>query len=106
VSTGNAFPLTPPSPHRGEGENVDVFSTAQKPHPLVQTSPRIIKVAVGFEKHSPIFGHRADSHTVCRFLLRRIFFIVWSLLGWPIGRESQEGSRFVCCLTMKSITNS
>jgi hypothetical protein len=39
-------------------------STAQKAQFLVHLEPRIIKAAVGIEKHSPLFGHFASSHTV------------------------------------------
>src|SRR5215813_3796709 len=38
-------------------------------------SPMIMNVAVPFEKHSPMFGHDASSHTVCRLCSRRIFLI-------------------------------
>src|SRR3990172_10692596 len=59
------------------------LSTLQKPHDLVHISPSIMNVAVGFEKHSPIFGHLADSQTVCRFLCLRTFLTSCSLLGCP-----------------------
>src|SRR5215210_4836584 len=39
----------------------------QKPHERVQTSPRIISVAVPAAQHSPMFGHLADWQTVCNF---------------------------------------
>jgi len=45
----------------------------QNEQPLVQTSPNIIKVAVLFLKHSPIFGHLAVWHTVCKFLSLKFF---------------------------------
>ena len=35
----------------------------------------IMNVAVPFEKHSPMFGHDASSHTVCRLCARRICLI-------------------------------
>jgi hypothetical protein len=38
--------------------------TEQKPQFLVQLEPRIMKVAVGFEKHCARFGHLASSQTV------------------------------------------
>jgi hypothetical protein len=38
--------------------------TAQNPHARVQTSPRIMKVAVPCPQHSATFGHRASSQTV------------------------------------------
>jgi hypothetical protein len=40
--------------------------TAQNPHARVQTSPRIMNVAVPWCQHSPMFGQRASSQTVCR----------------------------------------
>src|SRR3990170_8139914 len=49
---------------RDGGAGLRFFPTLQKPQFLVHTSPSIRNVAVGFEKHSPIFGHRALSHTV------------------------------------------
>ena len=36
----------------------------------VQTSPRIMNVAVPWFQHSPMFGHCASSQTVCRFSSR------------------------------------
>jgi len=44
--------------------------TAQYPQARVQTSPRIMKVAVPWVQHSPMFGHRASSQTVWRFKSR------------------------------------
>jgi hypothetical protein len=38
--------------------------TAQYPQARVQTSPRIMKVAVPWCQHSPMFGQRASSQTV------------------------------------------
>ena len=35
----------------------------------------IMKVAVPWPKHSPMFGQEASSHTVCSFASRRIFLI-------------------------------
>ena len=40
--------------------------TAQNPQARVQMSPRIMKVAVPWCQHSPMFGQCASSHTVCR----------------------------------------
>ena len=37
---------------------------AQNPQLRVQTSPKIIKVAVRWLQHSPMLGHWALSHTV------------------------------------------
>jgi hypothetical protein len=38
----------------------------QNPQARVQTSPRIMNVAVPWCQHSPMFGQRASSQTVCR----------------------------------------
>ena len=40
--------------------------TLQKPQRLVQTSPRIMKVAVPRSQHSPTLGQLASSQTVWR----------------------------------------
>ncbi|MEC7216616.1 MAG: hypothetical protein VXW44_01920, partial [SAR324 cluster bacterium] len=40
--------------------------TEQNRQPLVQVSPMTMKVAVPLFQHSPMFGHRASSHTVLR----------------------------------------
>src|SRR5678815_2773259 len=48
--------------------------TAQKRHPRVQVSPRTMTVAVPAPQHSPTFGHRASSHTVCRSRRRSVSF--------------------------------
>ena len=45
-------------------------ATAQYEQARVQTSPRIMNVAVPWFQHSPMFGQRASSHTVCRFSSR------------------------------------
>ena len=39
--------------------------TLQNPQRRVQTSPRIMKVAVPRSQHSPTFGQFASSQTVC-----------------------------------------
>src|SRR5947209_12804565 len=41
--------------------------TLQNPQRLVHVSPRIMNVAVPRVQHSPMFGHAASWHTVCRF---------------------------------------
>ena len=46
------------------------WDTAQYEQARVQTSPRIMNVAVPWFQHSPMFGHCASSHTVCRFSSR------------------------------------
>ena len=45
-------------------------SMAQKPQFRVQTLPSTMKVAVPSAQHSPWFGQRASSQTVCRDWLR------------------------------------
>ena len=48
------------------GAGVAAVLTAQKRHPRVHVSPRIMIVAVPVSpfQHSPRFGHMASSHTV------------------------------------------
>src|SRR5438094_3685395 len=55
--------------------------TAQKPQARVQMSPRIMKVAVPCSQHSPMFGQRALSQTVCRSSVRMMRFRSW--WRWP-----------------------
>ena len=50
-------------------------ATSQNGQRRVHTSPKIMKVAVPCEKHSPIFGQDASSHTVCNLCSRRICLI-------------------------------
>src|ERR1700722_1574890 len=45
----------------------------QKPQERVQTSPRIMSVAVPADQHSPMLGHLADWQTVWRFCSRTSF---------------------------------
>ena len=49
--------------------------TSQKGHLRVHKSPNIIKVAVPWLKHSPIFGQDASSQTVFNLLSRNKFLI-------------------------------
>ncbi len=51
------------------------WPTSQNGQRRVQMSPMIMNVAVPLLKHSPMFGHEASSHTVCRRCSRRIFLI-------------------------------
>ena len=62
-----ASPTDSREPHRLERSSRPrpAVVIAQKPHERVQTSPRIMKVAVPRSKHSPMFGQRASSQTVC-----------------------------------------
>ncbi len=50
----------------GSGRHGIPLLTAQKRHPLVHTSPRIINEAVPNAKHSPALGQHAPSQTVCK----------------------------------------
>ena len=45
-------------------------ATSQNGQRRVQTSPRIMKLAVPLLKHSPMLGQEASSHTVCNWLSR------------------------------------
>jgi len=49
--------------------------TSQNGQRRVQMSPMIMNVAVPLPKHSPMFGHEASSHTVCRLCSRRMRLI-------------------------------
>src|SRR5690606_35044205 len=48
------------------------WATSQKLQRRVHTSPRIMKVAVPWPKHSWMFGQLASSHTVTRRFLRSL----------------------------------
>jgi hypothetical protein len=50
-------------------DNGAPFFTAQNPQFRVQTSPKIMNVAVRLAKHMPILGQPALSQTVCNFSL-------------------------------------
>src|SRR5271155_5289045 len=55
------------------------LGTAQKPQRRVQMLPSSMKVAVLWFQHSPMFGHCADSQTVCSPNPRASFFRLWKL---------------------------
>jgi hypothetical protein len=74
--------------------NGSPLKTAQNPQLRVQTFPKIINVAVGFEKHSKILGHLADSQTVCKFLFLNSRFTSW-LLRFLKLFLSQGGNRLL-----------
>ena len=67
--------------------------TAQNLQALVQTSPKIIKVAVPASQHSPILGQSPLVQMVCRLFLRIIPLTSAKLL--PIGKRifNQSGFR-------------
>jgi len=64
---------------------------AQKPQLRVQMSPRIIKVAVFFDQHSPRLGQRALSQTVCSLALRTICSTSRTVCGLGTRLVSQTG---------------
>src|SRR5579864_4397440 len=70
------------------------LGTAQKPQRRVQMSPSNIKVAVRWFQHSPMFGHCADSQTVCRPRPRASFFKLWKFS--PTGALARSHSGFGC----------
>ena len=45
-------------------------ATLQNAQARVQMEPKIITVAWRWDQHSPMLGHAASSHTVCRFFSR------------------------------------
>ena len=69
------------------GGGVRAVLTAQKRQPRVQMSPSSMMVAVPVSpfQHSPMLGHCASSHTVCRFSVRRLS-LRYSYLGGGAGR--------------------
>src|SRR5580704_5901097 len=67
------------------------LGTAQKPQRRVQMSPSNMKVAVLWFQHSPMFGHCADSQTVCSPRPRASFFRLWKLSPTGARAFSHEG---------------
>ncbi len=70
----------------GSGASGRPWATSQNGQRRVQRSPRIMKVAVPFPKHSPMLGQEASSHTVCRLFSRRMRLMSWK-------REPGEAAR-------------
>src|SRR5581483_11290996 len=66
-------------------------ATSQKGQRRVQTSPRIMKVAVPLPKHSAMFGQEASSHTVCSFCSRRMDFTSWKRESGAAARTRIQG---------------
>src|SRR3546814_2913607 len=66
------------------------WATSQKLQRRVQTSPRIMKVAVPWPKHSWMFGQLASSHTVTRRLARS--FSLSFATEFPDGRSEEHTS--------------
>ena len=65
--------LTASATRRGSSSSNQVglpVLMAQNPQARVQTSPRIITVAVRWSQHSPMLGQTASSQTVLRFRSR------------------------------------
>src|ERR1019366_10657319 len=79
---------------RGSSQSIALgrpFGTAQNPQRRVQISPSSMKFAVLWCQHSPIFGHCADSQTVCRPSPRASFFKLWKLSPAGALALSHEG---------------
>ena len=55
----------------GSGGDGRPCATSQNGQRRVHRSPSAMKVAVPLPKHSPMFGHEASPHAVCRFASRR-----------------------------------
>ncbi len=70
------------APSRSTGSGLPL-AMSQKPQARVQTSPSRRKVAVPRAKHSPRFGQRASSQTVCRPCAR-----ITDLTSWRSARRS------------------
>jgi hypothetical protein len=75
-------------------------STAQKAQFLVHLEPRIIKAAVGREKHSPLFGHLASSQTVASPNLLSNVLVARSPPGFLTFTHS--GSRMLSRLALQA----
>src|SRR5205823_12242671 len=69
--------------------------TLQKPHERVQTSPRIMNVAVPREKHSVRFGQASDSQTECSERSRRSDFTSCRERRLSFFSRIQSGRRFM-----------
>src|ERR1700722_18924767 len=67
------------------------LGTAQNPHARVQMLPKIMKVAVRCSQHSPMFGQRALSQTVCRSRGRIIPFNSWEFVPPKYFTRSHDG---------------
>src|SRR5690606_26202994 len=69
------------------------WATSQKLQRRVHTSPRIMKVAVPWPKHSWMLGQLASSHTVTRRLARSLDFSCATALPDGIRTRIQDGLR-------------
>src|SRR5690606_12164570 len=69
------------------------WATSQKLQRRVQTSPRIMNVAVPWLKHSWMFGQLASSHTVTRRFLRSLALSFWTALPDGMRTRIHEGLR-------------
>src|SRR5450432_2330167 len=78
------------SASRGSGRP---WATSQKGQRRVHRSPMIMKVAVPWPKHSPMFGHEASSQTVCSCASRRIFLISVKRAPPPARTRIHSGLR-------------
>jgi hypothetical protein len=68
--------------------------TAQNMHPRVHVSPSSMIVPVPPFQHSPMFGHCASSHTVCKFKFCKLSFTLAYRLSLAVftsdGNEAHE----------------
>lgn len=69
------------------------WATSQNEQRRVQTSPRIMKVAVPWPKHSWMFGQLASSHTVTRRFSRSLAFRFCTALPEGMRTRIQDGLR-------------
>src|SRR3546814_6515419 len=69
------------------------WATSQNEQRRVQTSPRIMKVAVPWPRHSWMFGQLASSHTVTRRLARSFSLSLATELPDGIRTRIHEGLR-------------
>src|SRR3546814_4479704 len=69
------------------------WATSQNEQRRVQTSPRIMNVAVPWPKHSWMFGQLASSHTVTRRFSRSLALSFWTALPDGIRTRIHDGLR-------------
>src|SRR3546814_5824737 len=69
------------------------WATSQNEQRRVQTSPRIMNVAVPWPKHSWMFGQLAPSHTVTRRFSRSLALRFWTALPDGIRTRIHDGLR-------------
>src|SRR3546814_10818848 len=69
------------------------WATSQNDQRRVQTSPRIMNVALPWPKHSWMFGQLASSHTVTRRFSRILALRFWTALPDGIRTPIHDGLR-------------